>query len=183
MTHRLHRTALSICLALTAVAPVALAQSNELQPGARVRVTAPGIVANRYVGTVLSHRGDTLQLGGQNAAPVLVPLDRVTSLELSRGKSRLSGAGRGVVWGVPIGLALGLATANSLEDCTDFGCRDVSSGERSAYVVASALGGGIWGAGIGALVGRERWERFDVGPRAAFDYRDGRTRLGFAVRF
>lgn len=182
MTHRPSSTALSICLALTAVAPVALAQSNELQPGARVRVVAPGIVANRYVGTVLSRRGDTLQLGGPNAAPVFVPLDRVTSLEISRGRSRLSGAGRGVVWGAPIGLAFGVATATSLEDCTDFGCRDATSGERGAYVFASLLAGATWGAGIGALVGRERWERFDVAPRATFDYRAGRTRFGVALR-
>jgi len=183
MTHRIRRTALSICLVLTAVAPVALAQSNELQPGARVRVSAPGIVAGRYVGTVLSWNGDTLQLGGPNVAPVTVPMSRITSLEVSRGKSRLSGAGRGVLWGTPIGLVIGLASANSLEDCTDFGCSDASSGERGAYVLASALGGALWGAGIGALVGRERWEQFDVTPRSAFDFRDGRTRFGVAVRF
>jgi hypothetical protein len=183
MTHRLHRTALSVCLALTAVAPVALAQSNELQPGARVRVAAPGIVANRYVGTILSRSGDTLHLGGPNAAPVSVPLNRITSLEVSRGKSRLHGAGRGVLWGAPIGLVVGLATANSLEDCTDFGCGDASSGERGAYVLASTLGGALWGAGIGALVGRERWEQFDLTSHGAVDYRDGRTRVGVAVKF
>jgi len=183
MTHRLHRTALSICLVLTAVAPSALAQSNELQPGARVRVIAPGIVAGRYVGTILTRSGDTLQLGGPNAAPVNVPVNRITSLEISRGKSRLHGAGRGVLWGTPIGLVVGLASANSLEDCTDFGCGDASSGERGAYVLASTLGGALWGAGIGALVGRERWEHFDVGARSAFDFRDGRTRLGVAVKF
>jgi hypothetical protein len=183
MTHRICRTALSICLALTATAPVALAQSNELQPGARVRVTAPGIVAGRYVGTVLSRSGDTLQLGGPNAAPVTLPMNRITSLEISRGKSRLRGAGRGVLWGAPIGLVIGLATENSLESCGDFGCSDASSTERGAYVVASVIGGAAWGAGIGALVGRERWERFEVSPRSAFDYRDGRTRYGVAVRF
>ena len=183
MTHRIRRTALPICLALTAVAPATAAQSNELQPGARVRVSAPGIVAGRYVGTVLTRNGDTLQLGGPSSAPVTVPMGRITSLEISRGKSRLSGAGRGVLWGVPIGLAFGLATANSLEHCTDFGCRDASSGERGAYVLASMLAGGVWGAGIGALVGRERWERFDVAPHSAFDQHDGRTHFGVAVGF
>jgi len=183
MTHRLYRTALSICFALTATAPVSVAQSNELQPGARVRVSAPGILAGHYVGTILSRSRDTLQLGGPNAAPVSVPVNRITSLEVSRGKSRLHGAGRGVLWGAPIGLVVGLASANSLEDCTDFGCGDASSGEREAYVLASTLGGALWGAGIGALVGRERWEHFAVGARTAFGYRDGRTSFGAAVRF
>src|SRR5690348_13637680 len=111
MCLRIRRTALSICFAFTATAPVAFAQSNELQPGARVRITAAGIVANHYVGTVLSRNGDTLLLGGPNAAPVSVPVNRITSLEISRGKSRLHGAGRGVLWGAPIGLVIGLASA------------------------------------------------------------------------
>jgi hypothetical protein len=84
---------------------------------------------------------------------------------------------------VPIGLVFGVATASSLESCGDFGCSDASDSERGAYVLASTLAGGVWGAGIGALVGRERWERFDVSPRSAFDYRDGRTRFGVAIRF
>ena len=183
MRFRVRSTALPVCLAVISALPVARAQSNELQPGARVRVSAPGIVANHYVGTVLSRSGDTLQLGGPNAAPVNVPVNRITSLEISRGKSRLRGAGRGVLWGTPIGLVVGLASANSLEDCSDFGCGDASSGERGAYVLASTLGGALWGAGIGAIVGRERWEHFDVGARTSLDYRDGRTRFGAAVRF
>ena len=183
MCHRVRRSALSICFALIALAPVAQAQSNELQPGARIRVSAPGIVAGRYVGTILSKNGDTLQLGGPNTAPVNVPVSRITSLEISRGKSRLHGAGRGVLWGTPIGLLIGAASANSLNDCTDFGCSDASSDEQGAYILGSTLGGALWGAGIGALVGRERWEHFDVGARSAFDYRDGRSRFGIAVKF
>jgi hypothetical protein len=180
---RRYRAITVIAALLPFALPSANAQLSELQPGARVRVTAPGIVANRYVGTVLSRSGDTLHLGGPNAAPVSVPLNRITSVEVSRGKSRLHGAGRGILWGAPIGLVIGLASANSLEDCTAFGCSDASSGERGAYVLASALGGALWGAGIGALVGRERWEQFDLTPHGAFDYRDGRTRVGVAVKF
>jgi hypothetical protein len=187
MTHRLHRTALSICLALTAVAPAARAQSNELQPGARVRVTAPGIVANRYVGTVLARHGDTLELGGPNAAPVRIPIERIASAEVSRGSSRADGAKRGLVWGIPIGLlagALSDASRKSIpSSCYGDAACEPDEPSTATQLLIGAAAGAAWGAGIGALVGRERWDHFDIGARSAFDRRDGRTRFGVAVRF
>ena len=138
---------------LAAQGPLPLA---EVQPGARVRVEAHGIVAGKYVGTVLSRRGDTLTLGNPSGTPVVLPLGSIGSLEISRGKSRTAGAIRGMLGGAPIGAALGI-----------FGVAEVFA----AFTAAGVL----WGAGIGAIVGRERWERFDlprrtallIGPRSA----------------
>jgi hypothetical protein len=174
---------------LVALAPFARAQLAEVQPGSRVRIQAPGIVAGRYVGTVLSRTTDTLVLGSTNAAPVQVPIARITSAEVSRGSSRSLGAVQGLKWGVPIGLALGVIAAASSDNpdavyCTGFdNCGQSDAAYRARVITAGVVGGAIWGAAIGALVGRERWERFDVVPRTSLDYRDGRTHLGVAVRF
>lgn len=171
-------------IALSAVSTSARAQHSEIQPGARVRIAAPGIVAGRYVGTVLTRSADTLELGAPGTAPVKVPFARVTSIEVSRGSSRALGAARGVAWGAPIGLVVGvLAAAGTDSDPYCFDTCSSGGSYKAGIIAASTLGGAIWGAGIGAIVGRERWERFDIAPRSAVDFRDGRTRFGMAVKF
>jgi len=147
----------------------------EVQPGARVRVEAPGIVAGRYVGTVLARGTDTLKLGNSSGAPVALPLRAIRSLEISRGKSRSAGALRGMMWGVPIGVALGVFAVATTDDC-DACFESTSDAEGFALLAASGL---LWGAGIGALVGRERWERFDLPVRTAF--RVGRRDVALAI--
>ena len=158
----------------------AQAQATEAQPGARVRVTAPGIVAGKYTGTVLGRDGTVVRIGSTNAMPVEIPVARITSFEISKGKSRTAGAWRGLVWGVPIGLVTGLVLAPSLRTC-DITCGPAASGEKSAFIAGGAVGGALWGAVIGALVGRERWERFDIAPRASLDMRRGEAQLGFTL--
>ena len=146
---------------LTAQGSVALA---EVQPGARVRVEAPGIVAGKYVGTVLTRSADTITLGNPSGALVALPLGAIRSLEISRGKSRSAGAVRGMLWGAPIGAALGIFGIATADECT--ACYE-SVGDAEA-LAAFTVAGLLWGAGIGAILGRERWERFDLPVRAAF---------------
>lgn len=148
---------------LTAQGSIALA---EVQPGARVRVEAPGIVAGKYVGTVLTRSGDTLTLGNPSGAPVALPLHSIRSLEISRGKSRSAGALRGMLWGGPIGAAVGAFAVATAEDCT--ACYE-APGDAEAFALFTASGL-LWGAGIGAIVGRERWDRFDLPARTAFRF-------------
>ncbi len=176
-----------IALVLVLLAPHAQAQLVEAQPGARMRIQAPGIVAGRYVGTVISRTADTLVLGSPTSAPVRVPVSRITSAEVSRGNSRGLGAVQGLKWGVPIGLAVGVLLAAGTSNPDDQYCIDNCGQTDSEYkrniIIASLFSGAFWGAGIGAIVGHERWERFDITPHTSFDVRDGRTRLGAAVRF
>src|SRR3954471_21970273 len=106
MRSSVHRTCAFLVLAWSASALTARAQLTEAQPGARVRVQAPGIVAGRYVGTVLVREPGMIRIGAPDAAPIDVPIDRITSLEISKGSSRLAGAGRGMKWGTAIGLGL-----------------------------------------------------------------------------
>lgn len=166
-----------------ASAPSARAQFSEAQPGARIRVEAPGVVAGRYEGTVLTREGATMRIGATNASSVDVPLDRITSLEVSRGKSRSAGAWRGVAWGLPIGLAVGALTATTIRSCTGTTCRDPDAAEKSAYVLGSTLGGAFWGGVIGALVGRERWEKFEAPVRSGVDLRHRNAQVALRITY
>ena len=182
-----HRLLTALALSIVTLLVLALparAQLTEMQPGARVRIVAPGIVAGRYVGTVLSRGTDTLEVGAPGTAPIKVPFARMTSVEVSRGSSRALGALRGVEWGAPIGLVIGvIAAAGTDSDPYCFDSCSTSGSYKAGLIASSTLAGALWGAGIGAIVGRERWERFEVAPRSAFDVRHGRAQLGFAVAF
>lgn len=75
-----------------------------LQPGAKVRVTAPSAGVNRFEGTVIA-AGDTLDVA-RGTARIRVPAGAVTRIELSGGKSRGAGALRGALWRAGIGVTL-----------------------------------------------------------------------------
>jgi hypothetical protein len=155
------------------------AQLPEAQPGARVRLEAPGILAGRYEGTVLTRNGDTLRVGGPNSQPVMVPIDRLATFEVSRGTSRWLGAKRGALWGSGVGLVLALVTLPSFQSCS---LCDNSSGEQTTFVLSMTASGAIWGAGIGALIGRERWDHYDLAPRPLTGLRAGRPSLGLSLQ-
>jgi hypothetical protein len=165
--------------ALLAFARPLHAQLTEAQPGARVRLEAPGIVAGRYEGTVLTRNADTLRVGGPNSQPLNVPIDRIASFEVSRGISRSLGAKRGAVWGSAVGLTFALVALPSLRSC-DY-CNN-TSGDLTSFVLYMTSSGALWGAGIGAIIGRERWDRFDLVPRPITGLRAGRPSLGLSLQ-
>ena len=176
---------IAVSVLLLALLPLATADAqplSELAPGARVRIRAPGIVAGRYTGTVLSRTADTLVVASSAAASVRAPISSLTSVEVSRGKSRSRGALKGIAWGAPIGLGAGLLTAAALSSDPDYGGLDgVSKGE---FVGQALVGGAIWGAIIGAIVGSERWDRYDLPARTSLLFPitpGGGARLGARV--
>jgi hypothetical protein len=160
----------------------AAAQLSELQPGARVRVQAPGVVAGWYEGTVLTRSSDTLVVGAPNATPVHVPISRILAVEISRGMSRGDGAIRGMKWGVPIAATIGatIAAVGTEGNCST--C-DVTLGEGIAVTALFSLSGAFYGATFGALIGRERWEQFDLGPHTSLRIRAGRVGVGLEFGF
>lgn len=168
-----------VLVSLITFARPARAQLSEAQPGARVRLEAPGVLAGTFDGTVLSRTADTLSVGGPHTLPINIPIDRLTSLEVSRGSSRMLGAQHGAYWGAAIGLLLGIAALPG-DNCAY--C-DSSSGEQTSMVLSVTLAGAFYGAGIGAMIGREKWERYELGPRPTLGLRAGKPSVGVNIQF
>lgn len=134
---------LAALLALAAPLPVD-AQRGPVPPGARVRVTAPGMprgVDATYSGRV----GDTLSLlvGGSD---VRVPAGEVIGLERSTGRSVIAGARHGLLWGLGVGIPAALSAG-------------ILSTDDVGQLAAIPLVYGFAGAAIGAAVRREGWRR------------------------
>ena len=170
-------------------ATMAQAQQAELDVGARVRVHVPSL-ARRGMEAVVAGSGDTLVLV-VNGARLRIPAAEVQRLELSRGRSRADGARTGVLWGAAIGAAVGAASTSQARDTLggcylEQRCDDPTIGERLEYVGMATIGGAMWGALVGAIAGRERWDPIPV-PRVAVTPRRGggvdfQVRVGTSAR-
>ena len=157
-----------LVLALTFTLPrIAAAQFEELQPGSRVRVSAPGTVAGRLTGVVIARTRDSLTIAPENHQVLTLPVEALRSVEVSRGKDRLAGARRGSIWGAAAGVAMSATMPIDCDgqghgiDCTNNGARP----SQAVYYGRNALAGAVVGAAIGALLGVERWERFGTPVR------------------
>ena len=175
-----HSALVSLALAL-AVAPLDGVMAQDaltVQVGTRVRVTAPELDLERYDGTLVAARGDTLTVG-----TVHVPLTSVTRLDVHRGRTGnwRKGAKIGALVGLPAGLAYGVLI--HVAYCHDF------DGDFECWPLAplGAVAGGLAGALVGGAVGAltDRWEevplerlRVSLAPQ-----RDGGFALGFSVRY
>lgn len=178
MRCRIALVPLALSLALGIAPHEMRAQVSEIQPGARVRITAPGIVAGRYAATVLTRTIDTVRVSAPGMAPFDIPVRSIKYLEVSRGNSRTLGAVRGVLWGGGIGLAVGMIVAATDENNANY--NSLSAGEIVAY---STLSGGFYGAIIGAIVGRERWERFEMPVRTSLRIQTGQVGTAFSFAY
>jgi hypothetical protein len=127
---------------------------DELQPGVRVRVRAPGVIAGELIGTIIRRTRDTLALADERGLQVAIPFAALSSVDISRGKGHSAAAVKGMAWGAGIGLVSGIAAAS--------GVKSGDTLSKSEAIIGSTVGGAIVGAGIGALIGSERWERFQL---------------------
>jgi hypothetical protein len=161
------------------------AQLLEVQPGARVRVTAPGVLGSKIEAVVFDRRGDTLSLATSGLAPIAVTIASITGIEMYRGKSRSAGARRGMIWGALIGtpaylFAAAFAGAGECEP-SDEECETLSV---VALTAEGVLGGAASGAGIGALIGRAQWDELELPARPVVSWVPGRGAvLGVGLRF
>ncbi|MFP5353905.1 MAG: hypothetical protein ACLGIK_01940 [Gemmatimonadota bacterium] len=127
--------AASVAVFVAVVGIDAHAQLAEVEPGARIRFAAPSRFGAQVTGIVLERHGDTLKVAPTNGAPFLVRILEMERIAISRGKSRLLGAGMGALWGAGINAVLGLSVG--LSDCD--GCAyQVDAAEATA---AFALAG------------------------------------------
>jgi hypothetical protein len=133
--------------------------------GTRVRVFAPDLRTDRYVGRIKSldaavmvlDTGEVRTVLGMESGPILVDqfrrvtirLSTIQAIEVSAGRTARSAVARGMVFGaIAGGLLFGLGNMPEVNpDANDF-MRGVPIG-----LVVGAVGGGIIGFGIGG----ERW--------------------------
>lgn len=144
-----HATTVLALIYTLAFAPGLRAQSDRLSVplGTRVRIVVD--VNEPFTGNLLRLSPDTLVVAvGSGGALIQVPTSRVSSIELSGGRDRLSGslkgAGIGLLAGGLIGgVAIGRSDGNNIA------------------ALAGLFAGGIIGVGAGAIVGAivapERW--------------------------
>ncbi len=177
----------TILVAILAFTPLTSATA-QVRPGARVRVTGHfcqpfysncvGGSPQQYVGTLVNWDADTLVMESGNI--FALPLESVTTLEVSAGRRSQTGLGAGI--GALIGAVIG--AVGGAAGCTGGGF--VSPGGCAfAGGLVFGIGGALLGAVVGTATKTDRWVavpldrlRVSVGPQ-----RDGRFGLGLSVRF
>lgn len=153
-------------------------------PGTRIRITLDD--AERVVGALSGARHDTLLIRPElQEADRAVPLNTLQRLEVSRGIRPQTG--RGALIGLLSGAAAG--AVSGMVVCAGDNC--VNSGEDLTTLVPVVLGigGGAFGAGVGALIGAqfhgEHWTTLSGtrGRRMGMNLRrEPGLRLAFRVR-
>jgi hypothetical protein len=196
-----HRSSVATAFATTLLATCAggaeWASAQEgaplVHPGARVRVFVadttragadPGEAAaggnaarsDRLIASLVEFRKDALVVRRDgDAGPSTIPLDQVRRLEVSA--SRTSKAHAGAMIGLGAGLAGGILTG--IVVCEDGGCEEAEGSNDYTGLVAAVfgIGGGLAGAGIGALTGSffhsENWLAVPL-PNARLGLRSAR---------
>ena len=170
-----------IVVLVVAPFPRVIAQEHPpaVEPGQRVRVTAPNLGINKHTGVLAAVDSDTLLVD-----TLRVALASVTWLEVSRGqKSAIGkGAGIGFLVGAGLGAGVGFAFGKALEDIDACDC-------HPAMMVVGGLGvgalGALIGAGVGAATKSERWEEVPLDQlRVSFaPQRNGRFGLSMSLAF
>jgi hypothetical protein len=130
-------------------------QQAQLQVGVRVRVTSDSGGGSPQVGTFRGMGGGVLQLQ-TGTSLVTIPLDRISRLEQSRGKS--FGIAGGII-GALLGTGVGMV-AGCLVNQDDYGV--FCGGQDDTKVIVGGVLGGVSGGILGALLfRRERWTAVD----------------------
>jgi hypothetical protein len=173
------------------------AQTMKPEPGARVRIVAPTMLAGRVEGTVIELTRDSLLLSPSANRLYRLPLASVTSLEI-RQRSRAAGAKKFGLWfgvaGLPMGALIGsivvtacdfsdpetvrLANNDSLRFCPR---RTVKSPNFFSTLVAFTVTSAAEGALLGALIGGNTWQSAKL-PLQVSASPTG-ARIGTSIRF
>lgn len=152
MTMR-RRCTLDTLVALALLLAAGPASAQQLQPGQRIRVTAPELKLERAVGELRWVDRDSLVLDTP-AAHLALPTGLVQQVEVSRGRKGHTLLGTAI--GAGVGLAAGfLLFAPGSSECT-------GSGDYEEYCMwyraGAMVGGAVVGALTGTLIRSERWE-------------------------
>ena len=129
------------------------AQASQLLPGSRVRLESQDF-GRRIEGTVMSHQGDSVIVASAGSMRTAVSHSSITRARASTGKSRSAGAVKGAKIGAMLGGGVGLAMA-LLFASGDYPL--LNGDDVVPFTLMYATSGAMWGLGIGAVVGAEKW--------------------------
>jgi hypothetical protein len=157
------RTAIMILMVSTIIPAIASAQNQDsiykfdtvIFTGERVRLQSDQNPGNWVEGRVISQDFFSLKLLVE-ADTLLVQLEEIEKMEISRGISNNAGKGA-VVGGVVVGFS-GLMLGASLADDPFF---DVSGEDLAAITVAGFGLGALVGGIVGALSSSEKWDEVE----------------------
>jgi hypothetical protein len=167
-----------IALLLLALTPFcATAQMIDLQPGSRVRVSSPGLIAGRIEGLVAQRTADSIVIVTSQPATYRIAVGSATSISRSLGKSRSRGALKGALWGGPIMLVLSATMTGDTELRRNY---DGSVMPVSSFLAMETLGGAGIGALIGALIGSEQWASYETPARITVGHNSARVGASFS---
>jgi hypothetical protein len=141
-------------------------------PGTRIRLTAPGVLADQLDATIVRRPSDSLVVATQAGLEYSVALASVTSIDRFDGRSAKEGAKRGFIVGAITMLPFAILFPALA------GCDGACIVGAAAYFDA---GYGGLGAAIGAGIGVDKWTRVDLRPRVSA-LPNGRFGIGFNMR-
>jgi hypothetical protein len=175
----------SMTLVALALVPFATLAAQEpappLEPGTRVRVTAPALGIEKQVAMFESVRGDTLvMLADTRMIPC--PLSSVTRIDRYHGRKS---------WGWWKGALIGLgagATAGAIWGAFEYEAGNCGSFDESDCIVLGAIIIGVpatlVGGVVGALIRTDRWEEVPLDQlRVSFVPRRDGLALSISVAF
>ena len=169
----IRRAMLAVAIAGVAMSPTALTAQVQPPPqlprvGDRVRIRAPSIREDRYVGRVEALPRDSIRLDtagvrrrlGFDTGPVLVeefrrvtlPTNAIQSIDVSAGRTHRKSTIKGMIFGAVGGAALFGAT--NLPEV------DPKFSDFLAGATVGAIVGGLAGGTVGYLLGGEKWQSF-----------------------
>jgi hypothetical protein len=151
----------SLVAAFVLTSPAALFSQEQatVAPGDRVRVTAPTVDPDPFVGKLVALGTDTcvLEVEGRPGHSAL-PFGSVERLEVSLGQKTKAGqyAGMGGLIGgvMGVGIALGACSGGECEGVTG----DLTGAAAVVFGIGGAGVGALLGAGIGSGIKVDRWE-------------------------
>jgi hypothetical protein len=153
----------SLVAMLVVMATVDLSAQQEMpvEPGDRVRVSAPGVLAGQVVGTIKELSPDTcvLQVEGR-PWPVALPLASVTQLEVSRGHKSKSGIG--ILIGGGVGFLGGYLIGTQTTVCETCGGSESKGKTGLAFGTILGLLGAAAGGELGSRNKVELWEEVPI---------------------
>jgi hypothetical protein len=160
---------------LLSIPLAARAQTVEVLPGARVRVTVSGALGTRIDGTVLSRTTDSIVVATPQGVQYRIATGSISEFAVSRGKTHSAGAKRGAIWTAAITgplLVIGAASDPTID-----------GGEKVGLVLSgTAIYAGI-GALIGAVIGAEGWLSLPVQSTPSIAVSGNGFRIGGRLAF